>query len=344
MRVTSPAPAKLWEGMYRSDSLALITEGRAWLECMTHFNGYQDASRYYKFDDGQRALLPMVRKSYLNGAWISLEAYPAVWGFSGLLGLQDVSDSKARKILADLQSTGAQQIFLRMNPLRIFRTEKCYAPFKTLRASAHILNLAGGFAQIWEKRFSSKTRNQVRKAERSGLEVKRQTGPELMPIFHELYLKSYERWSQGSYKPRQLARLIAKRRQPLKKFSLMAETLGNQCYTYVASHSGRPAAAIVVLQGVNAQYLYGAMDKEVAGPTCANDLLQKMAIEDACLNDCRYYHMGSSGSSEALVHFKQRFGADEHVYRELQYENSAIDLAQKTIRLLVRRPNPLSFG
>ena len=56
------------------------------------------------------------------------------------------------------------------------------------------------------------------------------------------------------------------------------------------------------------------MDKELAGPTRANYLLHMLAIKEACDLGCRYYHMGDSGTSKALAHFKTRFGAAPHPY------------------------------
>ena len=79
------------------------------------------------------------------------------------------------------------------------------------------------------------------------------------------------------------------------------------------------------------------MDKEVAGPSRANDLLQHLAIEEACEAGCRYYHMGESGSSTALARFKTKFGARPHPYGEYHIERLPITALDRHARGAVKR-------
>ena len=100
----------------------------------------------------------------------------------------------------------------------------------------------------------------------------------------------------------------------------MAAALGGAMRVWVAWKDGQPAASMVVLIGANASDTRGAMNRELAGPTNANDLLQWLAIEDACLAGCRRYHLGESGRSRSLAHFKEKFGARPVPYREYRIE------------------------
>jgi hypothetical protein len=79
------------------------------------------------------------------------------------------------------------------------------------------------------------------------------------------------------------------------------------------------------------------MDKELAAQTNANDLLQKMAIEEACRAGCRHYHMGESGSSSSLAHFKSRFGAVAYPYAEHHLERLPLTRMDGALRQLVKR-------
>jgi lipid II:glycine glycyltransferase (peptidoglycan interpeptide bridge formation enzyme) len=117
----------------------------------------------------------------------------------------------------------------------------------------------------------------------------------------------------------------------------MGSMLGNGFRLWVAWVDGRAAAAILVLHGPNAHYTRGAMDHDLAGPVHANDLLHRMAIEEACQEGCRHYHMGESGSSESLARFKERFGAEAHDYSEYHMERLPIRGATVPLRQLVKR-------
>jgi lipid II:glycine glycyltransferase (peptidoglycan interpeptide bridge formation enzyme) len=199
-----------------------------------------------------------------------------------------------------------------------------------------VVDLDGGPEQIW-KRFRSSARRAVRKAERSGLEIECDTSGRLLPVFHRLFQLSIERWAGQQHEPVALARWRARRRDPLEKFEQWAAALGDEMRVWVAWKNGSPAASIIVLQGANANYTRGAMDKDLAGPTHANDLLQWLAIEDACEAGCRHYHMGESGSSRPLAAFKEKFGARPVEYGEYRIERLPLTRADAWARALVKR-------
>jgi hypothetical protein len=202
---------------------------------------------------------------------------------------------------------------------------------------AHVLSLEGGFDVVWKDRFAGTARTAVRKAERSGLTVECDTSGSLVPVLYELFERSLERWGRQQHEPRALARWRGRRRDPVRKFELMARTLGEACRIWVAWKGERAAAAILVLQGANAHYTRGAMDKDLAGPTRANYLLHRLAIEDACTAGCRHYHMGETGTSASLAQFKSRFGATPYPYAEYHLERLPITAFDRQARRGVKR-------
>jgi lipid II:glycine glycyltransferase (peptidoglycan interpeptide bridge formation enzyme) len=199
------------------------------------------------------------------------------------------------------------------------------------------LDLAGGFDQVWTKGFTGQTRNHIRRAERSGLSVECDTTGRLIPEFYGLFEQSLVRWANQQHEPVWLARWRGHQRDPLRKLQMMAKMLGDECRVWVARFEGRPAAALIVLQGTNAHYTRGAMDKELASATHANDLLQRLAIEDACRAGCHHYDMGESGTSESLAHFKSRFGAVGYSYAEYYFERLPLTRWNSQARGMVKQ-------
>ena len=97
-----------------------------------------------------------------------------------------------------------------------------------------------------------------------------------------------------------------------------------------------PVAAVVVLtQPGAASYWRGAMDEALAGPTRANYLLFKLAIEAACAAGARTFHMGDTGTSASLAQFKSRFGAEPVAYREYHLERLPVTAAMQRVRRIV---------
>jgi CelD/BcsL family acetyltransferase involved in cellulose biosynthesis len=338
LQVTCPAPRAVWHEISQTDPLALVQQTPDWVEAICATGGYVDASRLYETSDGQQMILPMVRTQGLSRA-LSFEAsFPAAWGYGGLLARQPLRPEHINLIFTELQARASLRTSIRPNPLNGVVWAAGWRPgVVKLPRVAHVLDLTGGFETVWAKRFDGKTRNQIRKAERAGLVVECDTTGRLLPVFYQLLEHSFERWGQQHHEPRALARWRGHQRDPLTKFQAIAAALGEGCRVWVAWHEGRPAASILVLQGANAHYTRGAMDKELAGPTVANDLLHHLAIQEACRAGCRAYHMGESGTSTALAHFKRRFGAAPHPYAEYRVEKLPFTTLDQRLRGAVKR-------
>ncbi|MBI5564478.1 MAG: GNAT family N-acetyltransferase [Chloroflexi bacterium] len=336
--VISPAPRAWWGEVLTVDPDAIVSQTPTWLDCLCATGDYADASRAYEWPDGRRLLLPMVRRRHWPAALTMQASQPDGWGIGGLLGTQAITRDDVTAVMTDLLQQGALRTCIRPNPLSGAIWTAAQLPgVQVIPRLAHVLDLSGGFDRVWTQRFSSATRNKIRKAERSGLVVECDTTGRLVPIFYGLFLQSIERWAQQQHEPPALARWRATRRDPLRKFQLLAQQLGEACRIRVAWLDRQPVAAMMVLQDKNAHYTRGAMDKTLATSTRANDLLQRLAIEDACRAGCRTYHMGESGVSTTLANFKERFGAEACSYAEYRVERWPITQIDRRLRGLVKR-------
>jgi Acetyltransferase (GNAT) domain len=86
---------------------------------------------------------------------------------------------------------------------------------------------------------------------------------------------------------------LARRREPLHNFKTIAAALGENCHVWVARHRGEAVASIITLVfGQHAVYWRGTATKPWLAH-CENNLLQGLAIQDACEAGCRYYSMES---------------------------------------------------
>jgi hypothetical protein len=335
--VISPAPREVWRDVYKADPNALPYQAPEWVDLLCSIWGYEDASRLYQLPGGRVAVLPMVR-SRLIGVTLREASFPPAWGMGGLLASGDLRESDVAAAFADLASRRVARISLRPNPLagRLWEAARPRNVVKVPRL-AHVLDLEGGFDQVWRRRFTGTARTAVRKAERSGLSVERDTSGRLLPVHYELFERSLDRWAGQQHEPRALARWRGHRRDPLAKLTAMADWLGDGCRLWVAWLDGRPAASILVVHDRNANYTRGAMDKDLAGPTRANYLLHRLAIEDACAAGCRYYHMGETGESKSLAQFKTRFGARPYPYAEYHLEVIPFTAIDTTLRSALKR-------
>jgi hypothetical protein len=334
LRVITPAPRDVWSDVLESATTAFVYQTPIGVDATCADLGWTDVSRLYEFADGRQLILPLLRtKSFAHT--FAVECSPTI-GSLVSRGPPRVEELKA--IFADLAERRLIRVTLSPTPLEAGIWEAAASSTASrLPRVGHVLDLGGGFETVWKKRFNNQARRACRKADKTELEIERDTSGALIDEFYELYLKSVERWANMRGEPISIAHWRAGRRLPLANLKRKVAVLGDTCNIWVARADGRPAAAIVVLQGANAHYTLGAMDQELAGPLRASFKLQKMAIEHACKSGCRYYSMGETGTSESLARFKEHFGALAYRYWEYRIERLPITPITLCMRNFAKR-------
>jgi hypothetical protein len=283
--------------------------------------GFADASRLYTLPDGRRLVVPILRRAPLPGLHLNA-SYPSNYGQGGIIAAGGLRESDVRHVLTDLQHTPAISTRLTGNHDRFEQWAGGSVP-GAIRVPhrMEVIDLEGGFSRVWEEGFRSSARRKVRKAERAGVVVERDTTGRLVPTFYDLYLAWTDRRAKESGLPLPLARQIARRREPFEKFETVAAALGDRCRVWLAIHDGTPVASIITLvQGRHAICWRGYARKELASPVAATNLLERLAIEDACESGCSFYNLGQSGGVVELERFKQSLGATPRVSLEYRIE------------------------
>lgn len=338
LRVISPAPRDVWQALFDADEEAVPYQHPDWFDSLCLAGHYQDISRLYQTEDGRQFILPLVRHRgiplFLNPA----ASMPESWGMGGLIGAMNIHPSDIPLVFNDLTRLPYPSISIRPNP-RLAALWAAASPkhVVVIPRRAHVLDLQGGFEHVWRKRFKHQTQTAVRKAEREGVVVERDTTGRLVPIFYDLLRCSFDRWACKQHEPRFLTHLRGQARDPLEKFQMVARKMGEAMRIWLAWVNGLPAAAILVLQYRNVNVPRAAMNREITGTSCAGVLLHKMAIEEACNAGCRYYHLGESGESVSLAQFKERFGAIAYPYAEYHIERLPVTPLDRAMRSLVKK-------
>lgn len=312
-----------WEYLAAQDEDIALGKTPEWIDCICSSGGFTDATMLFRGEDGQRIVLPRVRKTGIASSVRLFESPPHGWDLgaesSGFLCEQGpVSRRQTRALIDQIQHhpglrtrimVGRQdaQMWASVAPRTIYSTTRI----------AQVLDLRGGFSTVWSQRFTSKVRSNSRKAERRGVVVESDKTGRLVPVFYSLYQKSIDRWAQDRELPLTVMRWLAQRRNSQDKFATVARRMGKRCTIWIAWRGGEPLAGIIVLaKGPRVTYWRGAMDKERCRGTGANELLHHYAIEDACTRQQQSYNFGIY-QTEDLKRFKSTFGPVEvpvHTY------------------------------
>jgi lipid II:glycine glycyltransferase (peptidoglycan interpeptide bridge formation enzyme) len=243
------------------------------------------------------------------------------------------------QIIKDLQAYNGLRTSVPVPRMADAQLWEALVPSDVIRESrtTHVLDLSGGFDNVWKRRFAGAVRTATRKAERLGITVESDTTGRLLPAFDALYRMSVDRWAKARRHPLVIARLLASRREPLSKFRIVADLLGEACEVHIAWLDGKPLAGTIVLtHGAVATYWRGAMDIERAAGTGANELLHRVAIEAACGRGCLQYDMQRS-ASPGLGRFKSKFGAQPTTFLEYRFENIPVTVLDRRARVFAKR-------
>ncbi len=323
-----------WHAALAADGgTALVSQTPEWLDCACAIGRFEDATRAYRAEDGRLLVLPLVRVRGVPAAAAVEGSMPLGWSSGGIVSAGTVSADDVAAIVGDLSGRRTLRTTVRPSPAaHAVWAAAVRAPAVRIPRMEQTLDLVGGFDRIWARRFDRKVRSWHRKAEQRLTLEWDDTGA-LVPVFDALYRRSVLRWARQHHEPPRLALWRAARRDPRRKFELVAERLGPACRIGVAWRAGEPAAAIVVLaRGAHSTYWRGAMDRDVAAGTGANELLHVVAIEHACLAGRRYYHLGESAPGSSLARFKRGFGAAEQHVVGYRFERAPLTPAEELVR------------
>ncbi|MFE1287096.1 GNAT family N-acetyltransferase [Streptomyces sp. NPDC058751] len=337
-RVTSPAPRAVWWELADKDPDTNPSQTPTWLDCLCATAPYRDASRLYEFERGHRLVLPLAGRRHRPQILGAEESWPAQWGIGGPVCPESASPAEARAVFADLARLRALRVGVRLRPADQDVWANAAPGFRPEPHMTQMVDLDGGFDTVWERRFGRRVRREIRRAERSDVEVEVDRTGRLVPVFYHLYRKSIVRWAEQQHEPLALARWRRTRDFPERRLEEVAAQFGERCTTWVAWCSGEPAGACVVLRhGSHAKYWRSAMDRELAHPVRAMPLLYRLAIEDACDAGCRTFDMGESAPGSSLAEFKASFGAETFSSPRYVRERLPVSAAERRLRTAVKR-------
>jgi hypothetical protein len=329
VRVRSPAPEEQWAKIAAAGD-ALPTQRPEWAGWVRS-GGWQDRSRLYELADGRRLILPMVGRGW--GPTAVLASWPYGWGYGGLIASDGrVTESDVTTVLHDLAGSGALRISLSPSPFQ--DAWEAAAPVARSRTDylIHALDLTPGREAIW-RAYSGNVRRSVRRAERAGLEVRRDDTGALLPVFADLYRVSVRRWATASGRPTSLALLQHHISEPPRRLAALAAALGPSLVVWGAFLDGQPVAAIVVVRGCShVLYWRGAMDRDLAARTHANALLHDRAIEEAIAEGACCYSFGESDPASGLAGYKAKFGAQPRYWSTYHLERLPITATIRTLK------------
>jgi FemAB-related protein (PEP-CTERM system-associated) len=155
------------------------------------------------------------------------------------------------------------------------------------------LALAGSHSQVWDL-LDRKVRNQIRKAEKSGL-VARMGGAELVGRFYAVFARNMRDLGTPVY--------------PRRFFELVLAAFPDAARVFLVERGGAAIAAAVALVHGDTLAVPWASSLREFRAFCPNNLLYWRIIEHALESGLQAFDFGRSTPGEGTYHFKAQWGA-----------------------------------
>ena len=296
--MATPADRPDWERFVSSRGDEAGYHAFDWQEVFSRAFGHESVYLIARRGGEVTGVLPIVQiKSLLFGR--TLTSLPFL-NYGGVLA--DSDDTAHALVEASLREARARRCG--HVELRHVAAQFPELPSKQHKVSMR-LPLGPG---LWD-RLDRKVRNQIRKAEKSGLTVER-GGAELVGDFYSVFARNM----------RDLGTPVYSRRLFDEVFRVFPE----RTTLHVVRLDGRPVAAGVTYRTAKMTQLPWASSIRDYNTLCPNTLLYWDAIQYAADAHCEVFDMGRSTPNEGTFKFKQQWGASPvqlHWEYQLQAEH-----------------------
>lgn len=260
------------------------------------FPGARDGTQIFRLPDGTRVLFPCTEvNAGMRGIFKECHStYPGLYG--GFVCERPMTYAEAHAIWVRLRSPRRSYRVV-SNPFDDENGFHC-PPEKPSEDFAHVLDLSGGFDEVYRHCFQGYVRNQARKAQKSGVEVNTTSDEVGVMTYFNLYTKSLRRWGEKVTWEHPCDYYIKMVKVGLPSVELRLAELDSKVI----------AGAICCFWGRVAHMRATAFDYEYR-QLRPNTLLYQEFIRTACERGYRYFDLGTSAGLEGVIKFKESFGA-----------------------------------
>jgi serine/alanine adding enzyme len=283
------SPGKEWDE-FASRHTDLIFYQSIWSRVLKEGLGGQPL--YFYLKDGEEIV------AGLPGVLLSFKIFKVLYAsipYGHLIGRKSYYSVFLQLLEKEFGTKGIDQVRLTESPF-----SDSYSPesFKPIPAKCTLLDLRGyDKEKIWEG-YKKNIRRDIRKAQKSGVTVRRGDSREAVPLFYKLYLASMER-----------NRAMAK--YPLRWFEAVYEEMvesGLGAFLFAELEHEVIAGAVFIKSSTSTHYFHNGSKYEFL-KFCPNELLIHSALEEAMVMGHPFFDfMGSDPNDASLIRFKEKWG------------------------------------
>jgi hypothetical protein len=279
------------------------------------------ATKKFVFDDGKKAILPLIKTKAAKGLFSSYISNAAgVYG--GIISKDRIKQKEIDEIFVSLTKRGITSISITGNPLFDYNLPK---KFRVKDDFTQVIGLGKDEKEIWfNYKRDSKTRPKIKKAERAGVICREAKNFDEWEEYYSIYQEALKRWGDKatSVYPFSLFEGMFKAENPNIKLWLVifdGKIVGGNLNFYHNRHCVEWHASFLSdYFKYNIRYF-----------------LVHNIILDANANGYKYYDFNPSGGHEGTVRFKETFGPEKLPVKRWKWRNPFVETILNIKRKIV---------
>ncbi len=287
--ITSDAGPARWDAFVDRQQTASTYHLSVWTTIIERAFGHETCRLAAECEGDIVGVLPLVFfDSWLFGRFAVSMPY---FNYGGMLAASpEVRRSLLDAAVRETERRGGTYIELRHT------SRLCLELLNKSHKVAMVLPLAESVDEQWQ-RLDRKLRNQIRKAEKSGVRVT-QGGAELIDTFYAIFARNM----------RDLGTPVYSRRL----FEEVMQQLPDSTRIFCAWAGDTPVGASLVVWHGNRIEVPWASSLREFNPLCANVAVYWEMLKFAIERGCPRFDFGRSTPNEGTFHFKRQWGAEAH--------------------------------
>jgi FemAB-related protein (PEP-CTERM system-associated) len=280
-------------------SAAALAHAPEWFDVIRDAYGHEPLYLAAEDQDGRRAVLPsfIVRRP-LGGTVVTSMPFLDSGGPCG--ALPSLSAPLLERLIREARTIGASRIELRcVAALPVEAGSHSSLPAGSDGARLHKVNmtlaLPSDAGLLW-RRVGNSVRNQVRKAERSGLTIE-SGGAEKLAPFYDVFAARMHDLGSPVHGRRFLGAVL--------------ESFGTRARVVLARQGSATIGGLIAIRFKDRVAVPWAACLEPYFALCPNMLLYWNALRTACAEGIRHFDFGRSTRGSGTYRFKRQWGAEE---------------------------------
>jgi hypothetical protein len=284
-----------WKEIVDNSPIATFYHTPAWSKILSDtFPKWKNATLGFDFEDGNRAVFPMLRRSILDSVPIYWYESIAPGAYGGPIFRSSPSSEHYEAI--DYELSRYNNIVVVGNPFSDWYPSGNFSKYETF---IQLLPLTQDFDRVW-KNYSKGRRHTINYAKRNGVSVREVDFLEYFQDYYEIYQLQLKRWKRSAtdYYPLRLFKNLAKYAKSNPDIKLWTAWLDNKMIS-----------GLVVFYHHDHLVTWHGATLEDYFEYRPVDILYSTVIEAACQSGCKVFDFANSGGHKSVVEYKERFGA-----------------------------------